>query len=82
MRIKAKDPKLVSLIGEFMKVYLPCVRNRDADTIASYKFSINLYILYLEATKGLTILTIQSCDFNQKNIVAFLSWLVSENGTM
>ena len=78
MRIKAKDPNLVSLIGEFMKVYLPCVRNRDDDTIASYRFSINLYISYLEAAKGLTILTIQSCDFNQKNIAAFLLWLVSE----
>lgn len=78
MRIKAKDPKLVSLIGEFMKVYLPCVKNRDGDTIVSYRYSINLYVSYLEAAKGLTILTIQSCDFNQKNIVAFLSWLVSE----
>ena len=36
MRIKAKDPKPVSLIGEFMKVYLPGVRNRDDDTVASY----------------------------------------------
>ncbi len=32
MGIKAKDPKLASLIGEFMEVYLPCVRNRDGDT--------------------------------------------------
>lgn len=78
MRIKAKDPKLISLIGEFMKVYLPCVRNRDGDTIASYRFSINLYISYLESSKGLTILTIQSCDFNQKNIVAFMPWLESD----
>lgn len=78
MRIKAKDPKLVSLIGEFMKVYLPCVRNRDDDTIVSYRFSIKLYIAYLEAVKGLTILTIRSCDFNQKNIVAFMSWLRSD----
>ncbi len=31
MRIKAKDPRLVSLMGEFMRTYLPCVRNRDED---------------------------------------------------
>lgn len=43
MRISAKDPRLVSLIGEFIKVYLPRVRNRDEDTIASYRYSINLY---------------------------------------
>ena len=56
MRIKAKDPKLVSLIGEFMKVYLPCVRNRDADTVASYRFSINLYISYLESGTSMTVI--------------------------
>lgn len=78
MRIKAKDPNLISLTGEFMKVYLPYIRNRDDDTIASYRFSINLYMSYLKVAKGLTIVTIQSCDFNQKNIVAFMSWLVSE----
>ena len=44
MRIKAKNPKLVSAIGEFMKVYLPCVRNRDDDTIDSYRYSLNLYM--------------------------------------
>ena len=43
MRISAKDPRLVSLMGEFIKVYLPRVRNRDEDTIASYRYSINLY---------------------------------------
>ena len=30
MRIKAKDPKLVALMGEFMRTYLPIVRSRDA----------------------------------------------------
>ena len=49
MRIKAKDPNLVSLMGEFMRTYLPGVRNRDDDTIASYRYSINLFVAYLEA---------------------------------
>lgn len=48
MRIKAKNPKLVSVIGEFMKVYLPCVKKRDGDTITSYRYSLNLYMTYLE----------------------------------
>lgn len=53
MRIKAQDPQLVSIIGDFMKTYLPGVRNRDEDTIASYRYSINLFIAYLEESKGL-----------------------------
>ena len=46
--------------------------------VESYRSSINLYLSYLEVSKGLAILTIQSCDFNQKNIVAFMSWLESD----
>lgn len=78
MRIEAKDPKLISLIGEFLRVYLSCVRNRDEDTVTSYRFSINLYVTFLEKIMGATVLTMQSSDFNQKNILAFMAWLKSE----
>ena len=72
MRIKAKDPRLVSLMGEFMRIYLPCVRNRNGDTIASYRYSINLFVTYLESEQKVTVLTMQSSDFGQKNIAEFL----------
>ncbi|MBP5291980.1 MAG: tyrosine-type recombinase/integrase [Lachnospiraceae bacterium] len=78
MRIKAKDPTLVSLIGEYMKVYLPNVRNRDSDTIDSYRNSINLYMSYLKSSKGITFMTVTVGDFSQKNIVSFMSWLKTE----
>ena len=78
MRIKAKDPRLISLMGEFMRTYLPVVRNRDDDTIDSYRYSINLFVAYLESEGKVTILTMQSSDFNQKNIVSFMEWLKSE----
>lgn len=77
MRIKAKDPQLVSLMGEFIRVYLPCVRNRDEDTVTPYRYSINLFVAYLEAENGVTVMTMQSSDFDQKNIVGFMSWLKS-----
>ena len=78
MRISAKDPRLVSLIGDFIKVYLPRVKSRDDDTIASYRYSINLYIAYLGVKKNLTLLTLQTSDFNQVNIVDFMAWLKTE----
>jgi len=78
MRIKAKDPNLVSLMGEFMRTYLPGVRNRDDDTIASYRYSINLFVAYLEAENKITVQTMQAADFNQKNIAGFLTWLKSD----
>ena len=78
MRIKAKDPRLVSLMGEFMRTYLPGVRNRDNDTIDSYRYSINLFVTYLESENKVTVLTMESSDFNQKNIIGFMAWLKSE----
>ena len=82
MRTKAKDPQLVSLIGDFIKNYLPNVKHRDEDTIASYKYSINLYLQYLEQLKGLTLRTVRSSDFNQVNIVAFIGWLKTDRGNV
>ena len=82
MRIKAKDPRLVSLMGEFMRTYLPCVRNCDKDTIDSYRYSINLFVTYLESEQKVTVLTMQSSDFSQKNIVEFMAWLKSERNNV
>lgn len=78
MRIKAKDPLLISLIGTFLNQYLPFVKNRDKDTVDSYRYSINIYLEYLSQTKGLTLKTVASADFSQANIVVFLGWLKTE----
>ena len=82
MRIKPRDPALISLIGEFLKSYLPCVRHRDEDTIDSYRHSINLFLVFLEETSGLTLMTVQSSDFSQKNILSFMDWLSSNRGNV
>ena len=78
MRIKAKDPALISLIGEFLKSYLPVVRHRDGDTIESYRRSFNLFLAYLAETQGLSLMTVRSCDFNQKT--SLHSWNGSYQG--
>ena len=65
-----------------MKVYLPCVRKRDDDTIASYRYSLNLYMTYLEQTFGITLATVETSHFSQENILAFLSWLKSDRGNV
>lgn len=60
-------------MGEFMRVYLPGVRNRDDDTIDPYRYST-----YLESEHKVTVLTMQASDFSQKNIVGFMAWMKSE----
>ena len=82
MRIKAKDPNLIAIMGEFMRTYLPGVRNRDDDTVASYRYSINLFVAYLESENNVTVLTMQTSDFNQKNIVGFMAWLKSDRNNV
>lgn len=82
MRTKAKDPALITLIGEFLKVYLPSVKSRDKDTIDSYRHSMNIYLQFLQETQSLTLITIRSCDFCQKNIMLFLAWLRKERGNV
>lgn len=80
MRINAKDPILISCIADFLKIYLPSVRNRHQNTIDSYRNTINLYLLFLQTTFDITLMTIHSEDFSQKNIILFMSWLKDERG--
>lgn len=78
MRPTARDQRLVSLIGEFMTSYLPVVRRRDGDTVASYRTSINLFLSFLSSERGVTLAAATASDFGQANVVAFMAWLSEE----
>lgn len=78
MRIKAKDPVLISMLTAFLTQYLPSVKNRDPDTIDSYRYSINVFLDYLCRTQGITLMTISTEDFSQGNIISFMGWLREE----
>lgn len=72
---KIKDPGLFACIKKFLTVYLPQVRNRSSNTSETYRFSINLYLLFLHEQKGKTLYEASISDFNQKNILLFMEWL-------
>ena len=80
MRALARDPGLVSLIGEFMNRYLPAVRRRDDDTVRAYRTSINLYLDYLKESEGKTLATLEASDISQGSIVGFMDWLRVSRG--
>lgn len=69
------DGSVPHAIKEFLTNYLPFVRRLDDDTINSYRITINLYLDFLKETQGISLVTIRSFDFSQKNIVLFLQWL-------
>lgn len=82
MRIKAEDPVLITLMGDFLKSYLPDIRHRDQDTISSYRYSINLYTDFMKQVKMISLRDLRSSDFNQKNISDFMGWLANERGNV
>ena len=77
---KTKDPELFAAITDFMKVYSPIIRRKSPNTIKSYAGAINVYLDYLKDTKGKTLLTATTSDFNCNNIVQFMDWLQKKRG--
>ena len=74
------DRRLVPLIGDFLNSYLPVVKRRDADTVASYRTSINLFLDYLREERGVTLVTITAADLSQENLTGFMDWLKERRG--
>lgn len=78
--MRIKDPFLFKQIKEYMVTYLPVIRRRSANTISSKKEAINLFLLYLQVTRKKKLSDVTTTDFNQTNIVSFMSWLQHERG--
>lgn len=77
---KIKDPALFEKIRKFLTEYMPIIKRESANTVAAYRYTLNLYLMFLQSllSKGLSSITIT--DFNQKNILAFMDWLRSYRG--
>ena len=74
---RIKDPDLFAHVKKFLTVYLPQIRNRSINTSEAYRFSLNLYLLFLDEQKGKMLHDVSISDFNQQNILLFMEWLQS-----
>lgn len=74
---KIKDPALFEKIREFLIEHLPIIKKESPNTVVAYRYTLNLYLDFLQevSVKGLSDIT--SLDFTKKNIVAFMDWLIS-----
>lgn len=72
---KIKDPELFKTIKQFLTVYLPEIRKKSKNTVESYKFAINLYLIFIRDNKQKYLTNVTSYDFNRDNIMAFMGWL-------
>ena len=75
---KINDPKLFASIKAFLTVYLPKIRARSPHTIQAHKDSLNLFILFMKMVNGIELRKITTADFNSKNILKYLDWLITE----
>lgn len=77
---KIKDAALFEKIKVFLTEYMPIIKKKSPNTVATYRYTINLYLAFLQDrfSKGLNSVTV--VDFNQKNILAFMDWLSAQRG--
>ena len=72
---KIKDPELFKTIKGFLTVYMPQIRKKSENTVESYKFAINLYLIFIQDNKQKSLTDVTASDFNRDNIMAFMDWL-------
>lgn len=77
---KIKDPALFEKIRKFLTEYMPTLRKKSPNTIEAYRYTLNIYLEFLQAVflKELCDITVK--DFSQKNILHFIEWLTDERG--
>jgi site-specific recombinase XerD len=78
--MKIKDPDLFRIFKEFLRTYLSKVRRKSSNTIASYRYAINLYLEYLQEKHKKSLKDVTVGDFNQAEIIGFLDWLENSRG--
>jgi site-specific recombinase XerD len=75
-----KDPGLFAAIKKFLTVYMSQIRSKSDNTVSSYRYTLNLFITFLQETKELPLSRIATLDFNQENILLFMNWLATRRG--
>lgn len=74
---KIKDPALFEKIREFLTEHMPIIKKESPNTVAAYRYTLNLYLDFLQEVLGKELSDITSMDFTKKNVLAFMDWLIS-----
>lgn len=78
MKAKLKDPELFRQIKTFLTSYLPIIKKKSPHTVNAYRDAMNLYFLFLNQNYNKELKDTCISDFNQKNIIEFMAWLLTE----
>lgn len=74
---KIKDPALFEKIREFLTEHMPIIKKESLNTVAAYRYTLNLYLDFLQEVLGKELSDVTSMDFTKKNVLAFMDWLIS-----
>lgn len=74
---KEKDYKIHTLMGRFLRYWLPSVRKLSPATVETYRATFRSYIAYLESI-GIPIASMTTSDFSGKKINDYIAWLIKQ----
>lgn len=59
---------------------MPIIKKESPNTVEAYRYTLNLYLDFLQEGSTKELSDITSADFTKKNVVAFMNWLISNRG--
>ena len=68
---KIKDPALFEKIRKFLTEDMPVLRKKSPNTVEAYRYTLNIYLVFLCEKHSKSLYNITVKDFSQKNILFF-----------
>ena len=70
----------ILVCGEIYSRLMPVLRKKSPNTVEAYRYTLNIYLVFLCEKHSKSLYNITVKDFSQKNILFFLDWLIEERG--
>ncbi len=80
MRINRNTKELATLMGDWLRVYLPATRLRSGNTVGTYESSLSLFLDFLESEKGVRAETISEQCFRKEWVEEWVAFLHNVKG--
>ena len=77
---KIKDPTLFQSIRKFLTEDMPVVRKKSANTVDAYRYTLNLFLVFLREKHNKLLCSVTARDFCQRNVLNFMDWLLEVRG--
>ena len=78
--MKIKDPTLFQSIRKFLTEDMPIVRKKSANTVDAYRYTLNLFLVFLREKHNKLLCSVTAKDFCPRNVLDFMDWLLEVRG--